>query len=122
MDVSLVGLVKHLSKRLKPVQPKPVKSVKKSVHFSLSNESMPVNSEPSEQEKADALLGFGVSIIIVVFLSVLILWGFALYLVSKNWDQLLPWAKVVSLIGLFPIFPYGPLITIIAVLVGRNKK
>jgi len=119
MDISLAGLIKHLSKRLKPGNPKPVKSV----HFSLPNEHVSnLKSVEPDQEKKDAIVGVSVSIIIVAFLIIVILWGVALYVVSKNWDNLLPWAKVVGLIGLFPIVPYGPLLTIIVVLAGRKNN
>jgi hypothetical protein len=48
----------------------------------------------------------------IALLISLSVWIVALYFLRKNWDDLPPTNRTIGIIGLLPIVPLGPLITI----------
>jgi hypothetical protein len=50
----------------------------------------------------------------------LILWIVAIVLLVQNWAKLPDWAKILGVLGVIPAVPLGPVVTIIAVLCGRQ--
>lgn len=67
------------------------------------------------------ILGMSVSLFVIGFLISLALWIWGLVLTLKYWQDLPDWAKVLCVIGLLPILPLGPIITIIVAYITKNK-
>ena len=72
-------------------------------------------------DKATTILGFGIGIFIFVFLISLAIWIWAVVILIKYWNQLPSWAQVLGVIGVLPL-PGGPILTIIAVYIGKSQK
>ena len=72
--------------------------------------------------KATTLLGFSIGIFIFMFLISLAIWIWAVVILVKYWNQLPSWAQVLGVIGVLPILPGGPILTIIAVYIGKSQK
>lgn len=49
---------------------------------------------------------------VIALLISLSVWIVALYFLSKKWDDLNPTNRTIGIIGLLPIVPFGPLITL----------
>jgi len=73
------------------------------------------------QDQKEAILGMTVAVFMTVLLIVMALWITALVLLVNNWNKLQDWAKVLGVIGVLPMLPGGPLLTIIVVLCGRQS-
>ena len=72
--------------------------------------------------RATSILGFSIGIFIFMFLISLALWIWAVVILVKYWNQLPSWAQVLGVIGVLPILPGGPILTIIAVYIGKSQK
>jgi hypothetical protein len=65
--------------------------------------------------------GFAIGVFLTFFVILLAFWIWALVATIKFWDFLPTWAKVLALIGLLTGIG-GPLLTLIAVYVGKSPK
>lgn len=77
------------------------------------------DSDKKEEEKMSpvtALLILG----IILFLT-LGIWIWALVVLVKYWQILPDWAKIVGIIGILPIIPFGPVITLLCVYIGKGS-
>jgi len=52
----------------------------------------------------------------------LIAWVISLVLFIQNFKYLEPWAQVLGIVGLLPITPFGPLLTLVIIVVGRKQQ
>lgn len=57
---------------------------------------------------------------ILIFLSFAI-WIWSIVVLIKYWKVLPTWARVLGIIGLIPVLPLGPVITLVCVYVGKQK-
>jgi len=71
---------------------------------------------------ATTILGLGIGIFILMFLITLGLWIWAVVVLVKYWKELPSWAQVLGVIGVLPILPLGPILTLIAVYIGKGQK
>jgi hypothetical protein len=68
-------------------------------------------------------LGFGIGIFILMFLIVTGIWIWAVVVLVKYWKELPSWAQVLGVIGVLPVVPGGgPILTLIAVYIGKGQK
>ena len=82
-----------------------------------------MRGETIEYSGSDSLiLGMGVSMFLIILLIQIIIWIWALVALIKNWGIMPDIAKIVGVIGLFPILPFGPIITLICVYGFRVKR
>ena len=51
----------------------------------------------------------------------LVTWVIALVVFIQNFNHIQPWAQVLGVVGLLPITPFGPLMTIIVITLGKKK-
>ena len=93
-------------------------------NYSNTNQVDPVNTVNLDKavSKATGLFAFGIGFFIVMFLITLVIWIFAVFILVKYWNQLPSWAQVLGVIGVLPIIPGGPILTIIAVFIGKSQK
>jgi hypothetical protein len=66
------------------------------------------------------ILGMTMSIFIVAFLLSLGLWIAGLVLTIKHWNTLPSWAQIICVLGLLPIIPGGPIVTIVIALLAKK--
>jgi len=87
------------------------------------NQHMKENYDnPQQQQQVSSnILGMTFGIFIFMLLATIVIWILAIFLMVKYWKVLPSWAKVLSLIGILPIFPFGPVLTIIVVLIGKQS-
>lgn len=78
--------------------------------------------DPNDPAAAGTILGLSLAIFFVLLLLTIGLWFFALFYLMKHWNELPDWAKALGVLGLIPAVPLGPIVTIIAVAVGKNDK
>ena len=71
---------------------------------------------------AVGILGFSIGIFILMFLISLGIWIWAVVVLVKYWKELPSWAQVLGVIGVLPILPGGPILTLIAVYIGKGQK
>lgn len=102
MNLSLAGLVEHYQDRkLKDFGPDP--------------------NTPSPLTDSDKkYIGMTFGIFMVILVVAFILWIVALVLLVQNWKKLPDWAKILGFLGVIPVVPFGSIVTIIAVLCGRQ--
>ena len=50
-----------------------------------------------------------------------IMWVVALVLLIQSFKVLELWAQVLGIVGMLPVTPFGPLLTLAVVLLGRKK-
>ena len=62
------------------------------------------------------------AIVIPLLIINFAIWLWALIVLIKFWKDLPDWAKIIGIIGLFPIIPFGPVISLICIYIGKNKK
>jgi hypothetical protein len=51
-----------------------------------------------------------------------ITWVISIVLFIQNFKRLEPWAQVLGIIGLLPITPFGPLLTLVIIVLGKKQK
>lgn len=68
------------------------------------------------------ILGMGAAVFLIFLLISIIIWIWALIVLIKNWNRMPDVAKIVGVIGLFPILPFGSVITLICVYGFRKKN
>jgi len=71
---------------------------------------------------ATTILGFGIGMFIFMFLISLGIWIWAVVVLLKYRKELPSWAQVLGVIGVLPILPGGPILTLIAVYIGKDQK
>lgn len=59
---------------------------------------------------------------IALLLVSVIVWICALSVTIKLWHKLPDWARVIAILGLLPIVPGGPIITLVVVFIARNNN
>lgn len=52
----------------------------------------------------------------------IIIWVISIVLFIQNFKYLEPWAQVLGILGLLPITPFGPLLTVVVIVLGRKQK
>lgn len=67
------------------------------------------------------VLGISIVLFLVFFILFLCIWIWALVATVKYWKLLPDWAKVVSILGLIPIIPGGPIVTLVVVYISKQK-
>ena len=77
-------------------------------------------SGSSSDSDNGSLLGGVLIIGLLLFLTIGI-WIWGLVVLIKYWRHLPSWAKVLGVIGLLPILPLGPVVTLICVYVTKGK-
>ena len=65
-------------------------------------------------------LGVGASVIAVLLVIGLIIWIWAIVVLIKYWHVLPAWAQIVGVLGLFPVIPIGPIVTLVVVYIGKE--
>ena len=70
-------------------------------------------------DKNDLGKTFGNILILAIFIGV-VLYIIAAILLIKFWGQLSDTSKIVGVFGILPIVPFGPVVTLIAIGVGRK--
>jgi hypothetical protein len=88
------------------------------IHAYLQNKT--VEGFPDDNNATYIGVGIGLFITIVVF--VLIIWIWALVVTIKYWKHLPDWARVLSVLGLVPVIPGGPIITLIVVYIAKGSR
>jgi polyferredoxin len=94
-------------------------------NFSLSglvsqyNKTREKYDNRSENRKID---GLALGLIIFLVILAVVLWIWALVVLVKYWAVLPQWAKVLGILGVIPILPFGPIITLLAVYIGQQEK
>lgn len=53
------------------------------------------------------------------YILTIILWGLALYLLLVNWKKLSIYQKILGFIGIFPIIPFGYILTFFAIFIYK---
>ena len=76
--------------------------------------------DSNDQKNSEKILGMTLGIFLVILLIGLALYITAVVLLIKYWDQLTDTAKIFGVIGVLPFFPLGPVVTFIAIGVGRK--
>ena len=69
-----------------------------------------------------AILGMTLELFLVFFIISLVLWICALVLLINNWNIIPDWAKIVGVLGVLPIIPGGPIITIVIILIITKQQ
>jgi len=94
---------------------------KEQIHAYLQNKTVEgYNSNGPDNNTSIAYVGVGVFITILVVS--LIIWIWALVVTIKYWKVLPVWARFVAILGLIPIIPGGPIVTLVVVYVAKETK
>jgi len=75
-----------------------------------------------DDDGAATAIGISTSIVVVALLINLALWIWALVITIKYWKMLPEWAQIFAVLGLLPVLPFGPIVTLVVVYVGKAAK
>ena len=92
---------------------------KKSIHAKLKGETIEGYTDSGDTAK---ILGLSVIPFLIVLLISLVIWIWALVATVKYWNQLPEWAKVISILGILPILPGGPIVTLVVVYIAKGGE
>ena len=67
------------------------------------------------------VLGLYINVFIAILIISFIIWIWALVITIKHWDNLPDWARVVCVIGLLPVLPGGPIITLVVAYIAHRN-
>lgn len=67
------------------------------------------------------VMGLYINVFIAILLISIIIWIWALVITIKHWDNLPDWARVLCVIGLLPVLPGGPIITLVVAYIAHRK-
>ena len=81
----------------------------------LKGESVEYYSGQDQQ-----IAGVGLTVFIIFLIIDLILWIWAIAITIIAWKTLPEWAKVLAVLGLIPIIPFGPIVTLIVVYIAKK--
>jgi len=84
------------------------------------NKHMKENYDSNSQQETGTVIGMTFGLFLFVLMLSIALWVFALVILIRYWNVLPSWAKVLGVMGILPIFPFGPVLTIIAVYIGKQ--
>lgn len=87
----------------------------------LIKSTLKCQSIENYNDNAASILGVSVMMFIFIFLLALALWIFAIYATIKYWKFLPTFAQVVSILGLIPGIPGGPIITLVVVYASKSS-
>ena len=82
----------------------------------LKGESVEYYSETDDQQIA----GVSLTVFIVLLIIDIILWIWAIIITIIAWKTLPEWAKVLAVLGLIPIIPFGPIVTLVVVYITKK--
>lgn len=105
MSYSLASLLQEYSKN------------KEIIHAYMQNKTVEGYEDPNTTASY-----IGVGVFIAILIVSLIIWIWALVVTIKYWDHLPVWARVVSVLGLIPIIPGGPIVTLVVVYIARGSS
>ena len=69
-----------------------------------------------------AVIGISGAILAIILVISLSLWIWGLVVTLKYWKMLPNWAQIFAVLGLIPGLPFGPVVTLIVVYVGKVKR
>ena len=97
---------------------------KDEIHSHLQNKSVEHYIEHYEDDDnvSRGIFGWSVGVFMVILLVNLALWIWALVITIKHWPVLPDWAKVICVLGLLPILPFGPVITLVTAYVAKKIR
>ena len=90
---------------------------KEYIHARLKGETI---EGYDDNGNATMILGIGLPIFLLLLLISFAIWIWALVVTIKYWKQLPEWAQVVSVLGLLPIIPGGPIVTLVVVYIAKG--
>ena len=79
-------------------------------------------NNPNYNPGAGAAVGVASGVLAVVLIIGLAIWIWALVVTLKFWKVLPEWAKVIGVLGLLPVVPLGPVVTLIVVYIAKSSK
>jgi len=107
MSYSLASLLQEYSER------------KEQIDAYLQNKTVEgYDSNPPENNVFYVSTGVFITIVIVS----LIIWVWALVVTIKYWKYLPDWARVLAILGLIPVIPGGPIVTLVVVYVSHGSR
>lgn len=78
------------------------------------------NKSIERYNDGNSILGMSMGIFISAFLLSIAIWIAGLVLTIKHWKNLPPWAQIICVLGLLPIMPGGPIVTIVIALLAKK--
>ena len=110
MSYSLASLLQEYSKN------------KEMINAYLQNKTVEGYNDPDINNNNNTVAYVGVGVFIVILIVSLIIWIWALVVTIKYWKHLPVWARVLAILGLIPIIPGGPIVTLVVVYVSKGTK
>lgn len=77
--------------------------------------------EGYDSSDAGSFIGSLLVLGVMLFLTFGI-WIWGIVVLIKYWKEIPDWAKVLGVLGLLPIIPFGPVLTLICVYVGKGHS
>ena len=87
----------------------------------LINSTLQGKSIENYGDENSTIMGVSVVIFVVMLIVSIGIWIWALVATVTYWKLLPDWAKVVSILGLIPIIPGGPIVTLVVVYIAKQK-
>jgi|TARA_B110000037_G_scaffold32432_1_gene39110 hypothetical protein len=106
MSYSLASLLNEYSKN------------KEMINAYLQNKTV----EGFDDDNNAVYIGLGIGMFITIVVFVIIIWIWALVVTIKYWKVLPDWARVLAILGLIPVIPGGPIVSLIVVYIAKGSR
>ena len=73
------------------------------------------NYNEDQASQASQVISGYFTILLLLLFMIIALWVWSLYALIHYWNNIPTWAKVIGVICVIPIIPFGPIITLIVV-------
>ena len=87
----------------------------------LKKESIENFNGDGDNSGGTKILGFEIGFFLLILAISIGLWIWAIVALVKYWKFLPSWAKVLGIIGVLPILPGGPIVTLLCVYIGKQN-
>lgn len=109
MSYSLASLLNEYSKN------------KEMIHAYLQNKTVEGYKDDDDDNNV-AYVGVGIGLFVMLVVISLIVWIWAIVVTIKYWKVLPDWARVVAILGLIPVIPGGPIVSLIVVYITKGSR
>lgn len=84
--------------------------------YKKEKESYSKEGFQQNQSKAYA----GLSVLLLLIILIFGVWIWAIIALINYWKLIPTWAKILGILGIFPVIPFGPILTLVVVYASKN--
>ena len=80
------------------------------------------NDNDNEKKDFEKFLGLSIGLLVFLIVLIVVIETWAIVVLVKHWNYLPTWARIISILGVIPGVPLGPVVTLIVVYVAKSSS